>query len=426
MQRTLRTRTVIPPTRLRQIYRYSLLAKMQEGTQRALTLVIAPAGFGKTCLTAAWAQTGSMPVAWLTLQTTDGQSVQFFTYLIRALQNIDNRIGQSSTILMQSGDFEAALYSLVNDISSVDGDIALVLDDYHNIQTLETNQILQFLLDNRPNGFHLIILSRIFPDLALTRLRANDQVVELGSIDLRFTLEEEKSFLEEIMDLHLPDETRQKLNQATEGWPVGLQLAAIALTYNPSDQTVLGGQKHIFEYLADEVLKRESAEIQEFLKRTSLFDRFCLPMVEFMYSDADCNAEDCYTSASRVKELIDNVERSNLFLIQLDSYWYRYHSLFTDFLRPLVPETHRTHLYSSASRWMEHNELYLDAVHYAIHAGELTRAAALLEDRYLGMLQMGEQTLLREIINDFPEDFLDDHPRLWLAKGWTYVISMDS
>lgn len=426
MQPLLRTRTAIPPTRPRQVERHSLIERLQQGVQRALTLIVAPAGFGKTCLAAAWAHLASMQVAWLSLQAGDGQREQFLTFLIQSLQQIDKRIGQSSTILLQGGDFEAALYSLVNDLVGRDGELALILDDYHTVQSNETNHILQFLLDNRPAGFHLVILSRINPDLALARLRAADLVVEIGVSELRFTPQDEQTFLEDIMDLHLPTESRQRLSQATEGWPVGLQLAAIALIQDPSDLTILGGQKYIFDYLADEVLKREPTAIQEFLKITSLFDRFCLPMIEFLYRDSDCTADDSRISACNFPELIAYIERSNLFLVQLDSNWFRYHALFTDFLRPLVPEAQRAKLYSSASRWMEHNGLDTDAIHYAIHAGEYENAAVMVEKRYLQMLQSDEQTILRELIAEFPPTVLETHPRLWLAIGWTHVISMNS
>ena len=426
MQPLLRTRTTVPPTRPRQVTRHSLLTRLQSGVERALTLIVAPAGFGKTCLAAAWAQLGRMPVAWLSLQPGDEPRDQFLTYLIQALQTIDPRLGQSSLVLLQSGDFEVALFALVNDLVGFESDLALILDDFHTVQTAEINDILQFILENRPAGFHLVLLSRTVPDLPLTRLRALDQVVEIVTADLRFSPVETETFLEEIMHLHLPAETRLRLDQATEGWPVGLQLAAIALAHDPSDARILSGQQHIFEYLADEVLKREPPEVQEFLKRTSLYDRFCLPMVEFLYSDSDCQTGDCSMSAGKTRELLAYIEKSNLFLIQLDSNWYRYHGLFTDFLRPLVPAEHRIHLYSSASRWMEQNGLYTDAIHYAIHADEFERAAVLLESRYLEMLQHGEQTFLRELITEFPDDFLEKHPRLWVARGWTYVISMDS
>lgn len=426
MQPLLRTRTTIPPTRPRQIARTALHHRLEEGARRALTLIVAPAGFGKTSLAAAWAQHQTMPVAWLSFQAGAQSPVQYLSYIIQALQTVDARIGHSSQVLSQSGDLDVALFALVNDLAGFETELVLVLDDYHTVNSSGVNPVIQYLLDNRPGGFHLVIISRTPTELQLARLRALDQVVEIGTTDLRFSTQEMESFLEDSMQMYLPAETRQRLAQITEGWPVGLQLAAIALGQDPADPLDMHNQKHIFEYLADEVLKRESPRVQEFLKRTALFDRFCLPLCEYLYQDSDCQTEGCVSTPDEIRNTFNYIERANLFVVQLDSTWYRYHALFTEFLRPLVPQSHQQHLYRSASRWMEQNGLLTDAIHYTIHAGEYERAAEMVEDRYLQMLQSDEQTVLRELLDEFPKTVLENHPRLWLARGWIDVISMNS
>ncbi|RPH61275.1 MAG: LuxR family transcriptional regulator, partial [Chloroflexi bacterium] len=259
----LRTKTTIPPTRPRQIERLRLLEQVKAGMQRALTLIVAPAGFGKTTLAAAWAAKSDLPVAWLSLQPADRPRERFLSYLVQALQNIAPHLGQTTLAMLQGGSPEGALFALVNDLADVASDFALILDDYHSAESPETNAILNFLLENRPATFHLVLTTRTMPGLNLARLRALDQVTEITAADLRFTEPEVRAFLETSLDpstgsgqvLRLPAEALASLNQSTEGWAVGLQLAALALARQPSNWQILAGQEHIFDYLAEEVLR---------------------------------------------------------------------------------------------------------------------------------------------------------------------------
>ncbi len=431
----LRTKITVPPTRPRQIVRPRLLERMRAGAQRALTLVVAPAGFGKTSLAAEWAQTRSMPVAWLSLQANDHSRERFLSYLIQSLQTIKSQLGQTSLALMQGGSPEGVLFALVNDLAEVEDDFALVLDDYHSVDSPETAEILAFLLEQRPATFHLVLTTRTIPSLNLSRLRALDQVTEITTADLRFTESEIRLFLETSMDpsaLHLPAEALARLNQSTEGWAVGLQLAALALARQPEAWQALAGQEHIFDYLADEVLRRESPEVQEFLKITALFDRFCLPLCEHIISSPIFQRTENGGRAShdfgegKAGALLAHIERANLFLVPLDSTWYRYHALFTDFLRKQTAPELSALCYRAASDWFEQNGLLDDAIHYATHAADYERAARLLESHYIDMLQRGEQTALAEWIASMPPELLESHPRLWLAQGWASVIGLDS
>lgn len=426
----LRTKTTVPPVRPQRVERSRLLERVRAGTGRALTLIVAPAGFGKTTLVADWARRGDMPVAWLSLQPADQARERFLSYLIQALQTIAPHIGQTSLALRQGGAPEGVLFALVNDLAGMDSDFALVLDDYHSAESPATNEILGFLLENRPASFHVVLTTRKSPALNLARLRAIDQVTEITAAALRFTEPEIRAFIETTANLRLPPEALARLNQSTEGWAVGLQLAALALARQPEAWQALAGQEHIFDYLAEEVLRRESPEIQQFLKITALFDRFCASQIAYILQSQKheypiANPELPITIHSAA-DFITHIERANLFIIPLDSTWYRYHALFADFLRKQTSPEQAAPLYRAASNWFEQNGLLDDAIHYAIHAADYERAAALLETRYRDLVLRGEQTSIREWVTALPPELLQTRPRLWLAQGWTHLISLDS
>jgi len=417
----LRTKTTIPPTRPKQIERNRLFDMLQTGSHRGVTLIIAPAGFGKTTLAAAWAQTREMPVAWLSLQPADSSKERFITYLIQALQTIDPLLGQTAQALMQSGNADAALYALLNDLAVLKENISLVLDDFHSIDKPENRAVIQFFLDNLPSAFHLVIISRVMPELNLIRLRAQDEVSEIDATTLRFTEEEVGKFLSSSMGLDLAPAEIHQLNQICEGWPVGLQLAAIAIIKQPEKVHTMVSNEYIFDYLAQEVLQRESPEIQKFLIITALFDRFSIALCEEIL-----NTWINSSSSAGIAEIFSYIEKANLFLVQLDSTWYRYHALFTDFLRKQMDAQTAAMIYRQASNWFEVNNLLEDAIHYATHAADYERAAVMLENQYINMLQRGEHSTLIEWIQTLPAETLTSHPRLLVALGWANIIRLNT
>ena len=416
----LRTKTTIPQTRSRQIERGQLLNRMDEATDCCLTLIVAPAGFGKTTLAAAWARKARIPVAWLSLQSTDQPPDRFLSYLVQALQTIAPFLGQTTLALLQSASPDGVLYALLNDLAEFQNDFALILDDYHTADCPEVAQIIQFLLEHRPPNLHLIITSRVTPSLSLTRLRAQGQVVEISALDLRFSTDEIRDFFERSMSLQLSAAEIDRLGQLTEGWAAGLQLAGLTMAQHPVDWNLPVSQALIFDYLAEEVLHREPPEVQKFLKTTGLFDRFCISLCE----DLDGAIQ---PDAKQLKEILAYIERSNLFLVPLDATgtWFRYHALFTDFLRRQLPAEEQPPLYMAASRWFEQNGLLEDAIHYAIHAADFERAAQMLEGFYLDLIQRGEQAALSDWIATMPSAVLDRHPRLKLALGWANVVTLN-
>jgi LuxR family transcriptional regulator, maltose regulon positive regulatory protein len=419
----LRTKITIPPTSPRVVARSRLLDCLQEGNCRTLTLLVAPAGYGKTTLVASWVQTCNKAVAWLSLQPQERQRDLFFTHLIKALQDIDVHIGQSSLAMMRMGSFEAALFALVNDLAEIEHDFSLVLDDYHNVDSPETAEILQFLIENRPSVFHLVVVTRVEPLLNLTRLRALDQVIEITSEDLRFTISEMEAFFNSCMGLQLKAEDIEHLNRSIEGWVVGMQLAGLAVANQPSAWAASAGQEYIFDYLANEVLHHETQEVQEFLKKSSLFERFCTSLLAY----ATPSEHDSNQSEEHYKMLLSYVERANLFLLRLDQagVWYRYHGLFSDFLNRMLSVEQVQQIYFRASHWFEKNGFIDEAIQYAIQAADYQRAADLMEDSYIDLLARSEQAAIAEWIKAIPEEVICHRPRLWLAQGWASIISLN-
>ena len=420
----LRTKTSIPPPRANRVERTRLSERINDGMKRALTLIVAPAGFGKTTLIAEWARTATMPVAWLSLERADHAPERFLSYLIHALQQLSPHAGQTALAMLRGGQAvteEAILFSLLNDLSEIPNDFAVVFDDYHTVDSAEINAIIQSLLEHCPAQLHLVLVSRAMPGFSLARLRALDQVVEINAADLRFNDDEVRVFLEQMGAALLPEQLN-RLNQSTEGWAVGLQLAGLALARQPFDLNLPAGQAHIFDYLAEEVLRREPPEAQEFLKVSALFDRFCAPVTDYVVRNT------YYVKTKSTTDLLSYIEHSNLFLIPLDSSgtWFRYHALFTEFLRRQLPPEQAAKIYRAASLWFEENNLLDEAIHYATHAADFERAASLLEKHYLDIIQRGEQSALMEWLSTLPPEMMEARPRLWLAKGWSSIISFDT
>jgi ATP/maltotriose-dependent transcriptional regulator MalT len=445
----LATKLYIPPPRPNVVQRPRLFEQLNEGLQRKLTLISAPAGFGKTTLLSEWlaerqkvkGKTQNNPddtllpftfyllpsqVAWLSLDEADNDPTRFLAYLVAALQTIAANIGAGVLGALQSPQpppTEAILTALLNDITTVPGNFALVLDDYHVIDSKSIDTALTFLLEHLPPHLHLVIATREDPDLPLARLRARGQMTELRAADLRFTAAEAADFLNLVMGLKLSAEDITALEERTEGWIAGLQLAAISLQ-GQKDATrfiksFTGSHHFVLDYLVEEVLHQQPESVQMFLLRTSILDRLCGPLCDAVLLDP----------AASGQATLEYLEHANLFIIPLDNerHWYRYHHLFADLLRQRLhqsiassirdAESRMNELHTRASQWYEDNRLEIEAFHHAAAANDLERAERLMEGKGIPLHFRGAVITILDWLESLPTTVLNARPSLW----WRYA-----
>jgi LuxR family maltose regulon positive regulatory protein len=377
----LATKLYIPPPRQGTVPRPRLIERLNEGLYSGcmLTLISASAGFCKTTLISEWIAGCGRPAAWLSLDEGDNDLSRFLAYLVVALQTISKDVGQGVLAVLQSPQLpptESILTTLLNEITTVPDNFVLVLDDYHLLDSKPVDEALTFLLEHRPPQMHLVIATREDPPFPLARLRARGQLTELRAADLRFTPSEAAEFLNRVMGLNLTVDDIAALEARTEGWIAGLQLAAISMR-GRSDiagfiQAFTGSHRFVLDYLVEEVLQRQPEHMRSFLLQTAVLDRLYAPL---------CNA---LTEREDGKEVLDVLERNNLFLIPLDDQrqWYRYHHLFADVLQTHLMEAQPDRvaaLHLRASAWYERNGLRSDAIRHALAAKDLERSAELIE-----------------------------------------------
>jgi LuxR family maltose regulon positive regulatory protein len=408
----LTTKLYLPPPRPGAVLRPRLIERLNEGLHRRLTLVSAPAGFGKTTLLGEWIAGCGRPAAWLSLDEGDNDPTRFLAYLLAALQTIAPNIGEGVLGALRSPQpppTESILTSLLNEISTVPDDFVLVLDDYHAVDSGAVDDALAFVLEHLPPRMHLIISTRQDPPLPLARLRGRNQLTELRATDLRFTPSEAAEFLEGAMGLSLPEEDIATLEDRTEGWIAGLQLAALSMRGREDVpgfiRAFAGDNRYILDYLVEEVLQRQSERIRSFLLQTSILDRLSGPLCDAVTDQEEGNV------------LLENLERGNFFVVPLDDkrQWYRYHHLFADVLQARLMEEQpdRTPtLHRRASEWYERNGSPTDAIRHALAAEDFGRAASLVELAALEMLGSGQEETLFGWLEALPDELVRFRPVL--------------
>jgi LuxR family maltose regulon positive regulatory protein len=359
----LATKLYVPTPHSRLVHRLRLIQQLQLGMDRALTLISAPVGFGKSTLLSEWLTSQTLRVAWLSLEPEDDAPTRFFSYLLAALQTHAPHLNVPMQVILHplgSTSNETFLTLLINDLQGRNvgkEHMFFVLDNYQVITDESIHQALSFLLEHLPPWMHLVLATREDPPLPLARLRGRGDLLELRAADLRFTQEEATSFLLEVMNLPLSQEECALLQARTEGWITGLQLAALSLQGRENSRAFImafsGSHHYVMDYLIEEVLKQQSSAIQDFLLQTCFLDRLCAPLC------------DAVRKQSGSQSMLDNLERANLFLVALDDagQWYRYHRLFAEALRQQLKQTYPTliaELHTRANHWSNQRRLNVE------------------------------------------------------------------
>ena len=441
----LATKLYIPPPRAQIVVRPRLRARLDETLERKLTLVSAPAGFGKTTLVSQWVHQNykgggiknkqdrtlhSSNVAWLSLDKGDSSPPRFLAYLVAALQTSFPHIGAGVATVLQAPQpppAEAVLTVLLNEIAAIPDDFILVLDDYHLIDAPEVDAALAFLVEHLPPQMHLIIATRQDPQLPLSQLRARDELTELRAADLRFTFSEASEFLNRVMGLNLSAQNIEQLETRTEGWVVGLQLAALSMRGQTDTtsfiQSFTGSHRFVLDYLMEQVLRQQPQDIQNFLLRTSILERLCGPLC-----DAVLNVRD-----GTGQETLARLEHANLFLFPLDNerHWYRYHHLFAELLRQRLhqrfsdapTETNLAELHQRASAWYEDNDLIVEAFRHAIAANDVERAEGLIRGGGVPLHSLAVVTTIIDWLASLPKTVMDARPWLWVRSATSMLMS---
>lgn len=429
------TKFFLPPLRPNLVPRERLLERLDQGLAlgHKLTLISAPAGFGKTTLASEWvhnwatagvgdSRTPRHP-AWLSLDEADDNPARFLSYLIAALNGAEaKQIGADALRILhgsQTPSIEQLLISLINDISATPGRIILILDDYHLLEAQRIHEALAFLLKHLPPQLHLVLVTREDPSLPLSRLRARGQLTEVRVADLRFTHDEAAELLNRVVGLNLSGDEIAALEKRTEGWIAGLQLAALSMQEHTDPagfiQSFTGSHRFVLDYLVEEVLQQQPQSVQRFLLSTSILDRMCGSLCDAVLDHVPPSGQ----------ETLAYLERANLFLIPLDDerHWYRYHQLFADFLRQRLQqragassgESEVASLHRRASIWYEEHGLALAAFRHAAAANDMARAARLVEGEGMPLHFRGDVSPVLTWLSSLPATVLNARPSLWVT-----------
>jgi LuxR family transcriptional regulator, maltose regulon positive regulatory protein len=419
----LATKLYLPRLRPNVVSRPRLLERLNEGLHRKLTLIAAPAGFGKTTLVSEWVVTCGQPVAWLSLDDQDSDPARFLTYFIAALRTVAPTIGEGVLGVLQSSQpppTEAILTALLNEITTLPDNFVLVLDDYHVLDAKPVDMALTYLVEHLPPQMHLVIATREDPQLPLARLRSLSHLTELRAADLRFTASEAAAFLNQVMGLSLSAADIARLSDHTEGWIAGLQLAALSMQGHQDVPGFIwafaGDHRYIVDYLVEEVLQRQPEPVRSFLRQTAILDRLNGSLCDAVTGQEEGNAR------------LEALERGNFFVVPLDDmrHWYRYHHLFADVLSAQLlaeqPDQVAT-LHRRASAWYEQHGSAADAIRHALAAEDFARAAGLVELAVPAMRRSRQETTVLGWLKALPDQLVRARPVLSVHYAGTLLLS---
>lgn len=419
----LNTKLFKPTTGPQTINRVRLTDKLNAGLKSRVILISAPAGFGKTTLISAWADQLKIKSAWFSIDTGDNDPNRFFTYCLASLQNINPDFGKPTSSLLQSPQapsLDLIIANFINDVAASLGETVLILDDFHLIESKEIHTVMDYLVENLPANLKLVVMSRQDPPWHLSRLRVRNHLSELREADLRFTVDEAFDFFRDSMKLELTQNDIEALESRTEGWIASLQLAGLAMQGRKDISSFIsdftGSHSYIVDYLTEEVLQYQKDNVQEFLLKTSILNRFCSGL---------CDAVTGRTDSS---ELLDELLKLKLFVIPLSDtrIWYRYHHLFSDLLQYRLSQTYPDiikDLHIRASIWFEENGLIEEAFYHAIQGDDYESAADLIESVSVNTLMRGEIVTLQKWISQVPDDVINARALICICRAWIYNIS---
>jgi LuxR family maltose regulon positive regulatory protein len=415
----LKTKLFVPQSRGTMVDRPRLTARLRDGLSRKLTLISAPPGFGKSSVLVGWRATPEgrqFPLAWVSLDEADNDPARFWFYVIHALEPLQPGVGVESLALLQSAQpvpIPVMLQPLINGLAEAESDFALVLEDYHLVESAPIHEGIAFLLEHLPPQMHLVITTRADPPLPLSRLRGRGEMVEIRVKELRFTGEEAAQFLREAQGLDLATPEIEALTARTEGWVTGLQLASLSLKETedlPGFMAALTGHhRYIVDYLMEEVLQRQPAAVQRFLLETSLLPRLSGPLC------------DAVTGQPGSQALLERLEQSNLFTVALDAerHWFRYHHLMATVLRTRLQQTRpeaAAALYERASAWFESEGMLEEAMRMALEGRQFERVADLLATAADRLWRTGETATIRSFLDGLPAELVRRRADLSLIR----------
>jgi LuxR family maltose regulon positive regulatory protein len=415
------TKFYLPPKPAAFVERPQLLEKLDGVLSHRMTLVSAPAGAGKSVLISDWVQSArkkGVTFGWLSLDDADNDPGRFLEYLVASLEE-GGMLLDAATFPTKSGEkvqIEEILAGLIRGIMSFKLEIVLILDDYYLISNQEVHTSLEYLIEHAPVHLHIVILTRSDPPFELARLRVTGQLVEIRMEHLRFSIKETSEFLSKSAGVQLTETEVIALNERTEGWIAGLQMAAISLLGSVDVSAFVaafaGSHRYIFDYLLEQVLNRQTAEVREFLLKTSVLERLSPPL---------CNAI-AETGRTTHSFLVD-LERNNLFLVPLDDErrWYRYHHLFSDLLRLMLEQTYpglSYKLHQRACQWYEAHGMLPEALHHALSSGDMRLVAQIVSANVLVLVENDEVAPTLQKIDSVPYDEMIAMPWLIIARAW--------
>lgn len=413
----------IPKVRCKIVKREALFNKLNEAINYKLTLVTAPAGFGKSTLISSWLNfnvKNKYFTAWLYLCERDSEPIIFWKYIVHAIDKIEEGIMKDSILALNSFQFNSGfdtelLAVILNDLDDLEKDLLLVIDDLYLINNKEIYKQLKFFIGNLPYSVHIVIISRGIPEIGINKLRATDNMLQLSQEDLSFTKKETETFFKEVMSVDISDNTINILGERTEGWAVGLQMAGLSLKNTKNEENFLnsfkGDHRYILDYLMEEVFSLLDKETQDFLMKTSIL------------GEMNCSLCNRVAQIKNSQDFLEKIDNENLFIIPLDENkeWYRYHHLFKDFLgnrRAMAMESILPELYNAAAKWYKENDFYDEAINFYIEAKNYDEARIIVEKIGMSLMFSGDMKKVYDWCMAIPREILCDRPRLCMNAAW--------